>query len=40
VSKKGDTVLFAPACPSQDMFSDFEQRGDTFTKLVKEKTGA
>jgi UDP-N-acetylmuramoylalanine--D-glutamate ligase len=40
VSKKGDTVLFAPACPSQDMFSDFEERGEAFATLVKEKIGA
>ena len=30
----GDTVLFAPACASFDMFSDFAARGDHFMQLV------
>ena len=30
----GDSVLLSPACSSQDMFRDFEQRGETFRELV------
>ncbi len=34
----GDVVLLSPACASYDMFENFQQRGDTFTKLVREIT--
>lgn len=33
-SRTGDIVLFSPACASQDMFRNFEERGDYFKKLV------
>jgi UDP-N-acetylmuramoylalanine--D-glutamate ligase len=32
----GDIVLFAPACASFDMFQNFEHRGETFAKIVKQ----
>jgi UDP-N-acetylmuramoylalanine--D-glutamate ligase len=32
----GDVVLLAPACASFDQFRDFEDRGDTFRRLVEE----
>lgn len=36
VAEKGDIVLLSPACASFDMFLNFEDRGRTFKKLVKE----
>lgn len=33
-AKPGDTVLLSPSCTSFDMFSDFEERGNTFKSLV------
>ncbi len=32
----GDIVLLSPACASQDMFRDFEERGEKFMTFVKE----
>jgi len=33
-AKKGDIVLFSPACASFDMYANFNARGDHFTALV------
>ncbi|XBC40936.1 MAG: UDP-N-acetylmuramoyl-L-alanine--D-glutamate ligase [Buchnera aphidicola (Nurudea yanoniella)] len=36
IVKPGDIVLLSPACSSLDQFSSFEERGNTFIKLIKE----
>ncbi len=33
-SRPGETVLFSPACASYDMFKNFEDRGEQFTRIV------
>lgn len=35
IAKRGDVVLLSPACSSFDMFEDYEDRGDTFRRLVR-----
>ena len=39
-SRRGDVILFSPACASFDQFRDYESRGDAFRALVAELTGA
>jgi UDP-N-acetylmuramoylalanine--D-glutamate ligase len=36
LARRGDTVLFSPACASFDMFRNFEHRGDCFRQAVLE----
>lgn len=33
-AKSGDVVLLSPACASQDMFRDFNHRGESYARLV------
>jgi len=33
--KRGDTVLFSPACSSFDMFISYEERGRIFKEIVQ-----
>ena len=36
LSKRGDVLLLSPACASFDFFSNFEERGNVFKKIVRE----
>ena len=35
LASPGDAVLFSPACSSFDLFTDFEERGTEFMKIVE-----
>lgn len=35
MGKKGDIVLLSPACPSFDLFENYEERGELFRNAVK-----
>lgn len=35
LARSGDTILLSPACASFDFFNSFEERGDTFEKIVQ-----
>ena len=39
LAEPGDVVVLSPACTSYDMFSNYEQRGEAFRRVVCAMTG-
>ena len=39
IAQPGDIIVLSPACASFDEFSCFEERGDTFKELIRQRSG-
>ncbi|MGB2982587.1 MAG: UDP-N-acetylmuramoyl-L-alanine--D-glutamate ligase [Candidatus Bipolaricaulia bacterium] len=39
-ARPGDTLLFSPACSSFDAFRDYADRGETFVRAIRARSGA